>query len=250
MAIPVFSQDLPHLSVAQMIEVDRAMMEDLRIELIQMMENAGRALAHLARERFLDGDPRGRRVVVLAGTGGNGGGAMVGARRLCGWGASVQVRLSAVDEDLAPVPRHQLDILRRMQVPVVGPGDQPGPGEVDLVLDGLIGYSLRGAPREAVARLIRWANDGAAPILSLDAPSGVDGTSGAVFEPAVRATATMTLALPKVGLRADAARPQVGELYLADIGVPPSIYDAPEVGVARPDGLQALFARSDVVRIA
>jgi len=250
MAIPVFSQDLPLLSVTQMIEVDRAMMEDLRIELIQMMENAGRALAHLARERFLDGDPRGRHVVVLAGTGGNGGGAMVGARRLQGWGASVQVRLTAADEDLAPVPRHQLDILRRMQVPVVGPDDQPAPREADLVIDGLIGYSLRGAPHGAVARLIHWANDGVAPVLSLDAPSGVDGTTGAVFEPSVRATATMTLALPKAGLRAEAARPQVGELYLADIGVPPSLYDEPAMGVACPGGLEALFARSDIVRLS
>ncbi|MEJ2554871.1 MAG: NAD(P)H-hydrate epimerase [Anaerolineae bacterium] len=57
------------------------------IELIQMMENAGRVLAHLARERFLDGAPRGRGVVVLAGSGGNGGGALVCARRLHNCGA-------------------------------------------------------------------------------------------------------------------------------------------------------------------
>ncbi|NIM09211.1 MAG: NAD(P)H-hydrate epimerase, partial [Planctomycetales bacterium] len=55
---------------------------DYRIDLIQMMENAGRNLAHLARSRFLGGDPQGKRVAVLAGTGGNGGGALVCARRL------------------------------------------------------------------------------------------------------------------------------------------------------------------------
>ena len=87
--IPSPDGEIPYLSTAQMIEVDRAMMDDLRIELRQMLENAGRALAQLARDRFLEGDPRGRRVVVLAGTGGNGGGAMVCARRLCGWGAVV-----------------------------------------------------------------------------------------------------------------------------------------------------------------
>ena len=53
--------DVPDLTTEQMVEVDRAMIEDYRIELIQMMENAGRNLAHLARTRFLDGDPRGRR---------------------------------------------------------------------------------------------------------------------------------------------------------------------------------------------
>src|SRR5215510_10201998 len=53
---------VPSLTTAQMVEVDRAMIEDFHIELIQMMENAGRNLAHLARMRFLDGDPRGKRV--------------------------------------------------------------------------------------------------------------------------------------------------------------------------------------------
>jgi len=81
-------EDIRYLTTDQMIEVDRAMIEDFKIELIQMMENAGRNLASLARERFLDGDPIGKRVVVLAGTGGNGGGALVAARRLHNWGCA------------------------------------------------------------------------------------------------------------------------------------------------------------------
>ena len=71
---PLPLSGVPCLTTAQMREVDRAMVEDYRIELIQMMENAGRNLAHLARSRFLEGDPRGNTVVVLAGRGGNGGG--------------------------------------------------------------------------------------------------------------------------------------------------------------------------------
>ena len=65
---------IPFLTTEQMREVDRAMIDDYGIHLIQMMENAGRNLAHLARRRFLADDPEGRRVLVLAGTGGNGGG--------------------------------------------------------------------------------------------------------------------------------------------------------------------------------
>jgi len=60
MTIPIYEGEVPSLTTEQMIEVDRAMMQDMRIELIQMMENAGRHLAHLARERFFDGDPRGK----------------------------------------------------------------------------------------------------------------------------------------------------------------------------------------------
>jgi len=80
--------------------------------------------------------------------------------------------------------------------------------------------------------------------LSLDAPSGVDTTSGTVFDPAIRATATMTLALPKEGLRASGVEDHVGELYLADISVPPELYGrflGIEVG--------PIFAQSDILHL-
>ena len=93
-----------------------------------------------------------------------------------------------------------------------------------MIVDGVIGYSLKGAPRGAAADLIRWANAQPAPILALDAPSGVDATTGTIFDPAIKATATMTLALPKEGLRTPGVEAHVGELYLADISVPPALY--------------------------
>ncbi len=122
MRIPTCHFAIPDLSTEQMIEVDRAMIEDLKIELIQMMENAGRNLAHLARKRFLEGDPRGKHVVVLAGRGGNGGGAMVCARRLSNWGASVEVRLTGESGSFSGVPARQLRILTRMQLPITPSG--------------------------------------------------------------------------------------------------------------------------------
>src|SRR5262249_20519530 len=225
------TRPVPELTTAQMVEVDRAMTEDFHIELLQMMENAGRNLAHLARIRFLDGDPRGTRVVVLAGTGGNGGGALVCARRLHTWGAHVQVVVTKEDDAVTPVPAPQLDILRRMQVPIALAAAVTQVSSSDLIIDGIIGYSLSGAPHGAAAELIRWANAQGTPILALDAPSGVDTTTGAVFDPAIRATATMTLALPKSGLRAPGVEPQVGELYLADISVPPQLYAGPALGL-------------------
>ncbi len=246
MSITNVDVPVPWLTTEQMVEVDRAMIEDLGIELIQMMENAGRGLAHLAGERFLDGDPTGKMVAVLAGAGGNGGGALVCARRLVGWGAEVEVVLSRPDDAFGPVPGHQLAILRKMGVPCSLAGASEAPQSVDLVIDGLVGYSLGGAPRGATADLIRWANDQPRPILSLDVPSGIDAGSGEVFDPAVRATATLTLALPKTGLRAPAAADHVGELYLVDIGVPPSLYASQSLGLQVPS---RLFAMGDIVRL-
>ena len=116
---------------------------------------------------------------------------------------------------------------------------------VDLIIDGIIGYSLAGAPRGGAAKLIRWANQQNVPILSLDVPSGIDPNTGETFEPAIRATATMTLALPKSGLATAAARDAVGELYLADIGVPPGLYSEPSLNLS----VGALFAEADVIRL-
>jgi NAD(P)H-hydrate epimerase len=235
----------PNLTTEQMVEVDRAMIEDYRIELVQMMENAGRNLAHLARVRFLDGDPRGLSVVVLAGGGGNGGGALVAARRLSNWGANVTVMLGQAPGKMAAAPSHQLDILRRMSVRIVADGMSPAAPPPAVVLDGLIGYSLAGPPFGRVAELIRWANSLDAPILALDVPSGVDAATGVVFDPAIRATATMTLALPKHGLRVADASAHVGELYLADISVPPGLYGRAPLGLP----VESIFALNDIVRI-
>ena len=237
---------MPYLTTEQMVEVDRAMIEDSRIELIQMMENAGRNLAHLARRRFLNGEPVGKRVVVLAGTGGNGGGTLVAARRLHNWGVDIHVFITRTPDRFTPIPRHQLNILKRMRVPVATADRITDEQVPTLVVDGVIGYNLTGAPTGAAARLIEWANAQEAPVLALDAPSGIDTTTGTVYEPAVRADATMTLALPKEGLRAPGVAPHVGELYLADISVPPSLYAKPPLGLS----VGPLFARHDIIRLA
>jgi NAD(P)H-hydrate epimerase len=217
------------LTTDQMREVDRAMIEDLHIELVQMMENAGRNLAELAIARF---SPTS--VTVLAGPGGNGGGGLVAARHLANRGCKVRVVL-AKPEALTAVPAHQLDILTRMEVPI---DDDARP--VDLVVDALIGYSLRGDPSGRAADMIDWANGQGAPVLALDTPSGLDVTTGLAGSPSVQASATLTLALPKVGLL-DA--PSVGELYLADISVPVVVYE--RMGVTVPE----LFGHATVIRI-
>lgn len=242
MTIPWVDIDVPYIGTEDMVEVDRAMIEDFGIDLVRMMENAGRSLAHLARVRFLDGNPPGKTVVVLAGTGGNGGGALVAARRLHGYGAEIRVAVTA--QELSPVAAEQLRMLEALEVPIT---TRALPyATADLIIDGLIGYSLRGNPRGRAAELILWANDAHLPVLSLDVPSGVDASTGAVGRPAIRATATMTLALPKRGLRADGAAEFVGELYLADISVPRSLYARPPLNLE----VGTVFAASDVVRLA
>jgi len=231
------------ISVAQMREVDRVAVE-VGLSLVRMMENAGANLAAMARE-LLGGDLAGRRIAVLSGPGGNGGGGLVCARRLAGSGAEVEVRLGTEPEVLAEVPREQYELLLELGVSVrVGAEDLPDP---ELFVDALLGYSQRGAPREGIAELIERTEGGR--VLALDVPSGLELESGAAFEPGVAAEATMTLALPKRGLASDQGRERVGDLYLADIAIGTSVYDRLGIRYSPPFGpgpLLRLEARSRV----
>ncbi|MCH8149831.1 MAG: NAD(P)H-hydrate epimerase, partial [Planctomycetes bacterium] len=174
----------------------------------------------------------GRRVLVLAGRGNNGGGGLVAARRLAAWGADVAVLLATAADAVAGVPLQQLDILRRMGVPVRQfAGTFP---EHDVVIDALIGYDLQGPPRAPVNLMIAAANDSAALTVSLDVPSGVDVNTGEAPGSAIRASVTLTLALPKAGLVRPEAQQFVGELYLADISVPVALYKKMGLGSPRP----------------
>lgn len=87
------------------------------------------------------------------------------------------------------------------------------------------------------------AGDGGWPILALDTPSGLDTTSGSPGAPCIAATATLTLALPKAGLLTEATRPYVGDLFLADIGVPPELYGQLNLAV------EPLFADDTIIRL-
>lgn len=240
MIIEKYPGQLPLLSTEQMIEVDRLMIEHYGINLLQMMENAGRVLAQLAKERFLKNTDK---VIVFAGTGGNGGGALVCARRLINWGVDVDVCLSHANK-LNEVPAHQLHILEHMNAPIREFSDLVTDA-YDLIVDGLIGYSLKGSPRGIVAEMIHWINDQKSSIISLDTPSGIELTNGVVHEPAVNANATLTLALPKNGLMNEQVKPLRGELYLGDISVPPELYASPSLAL----DVGPVFAKSDLLRI-
>lgn len=232
---------LPALTTEQMVEVDRLMIEEYGIRLIQMMENAGRNLAEQAR-RLSGGDLRGKKVAVLCGGGNNGGGGMVTARHLHNRGAVVWVKLLPDEDRLKDIPAHQWRILKSMEVPTI---DQPAdlPNKVDLVIDAMIGYGLQGDPRGLVVEWIDWANNSGALILALDTPSGLDTTTGIPGTPCIQAAATLTLALPKTGLFSPEALSYVGELFLADISVPSGLYG--KLGIK----IGPIFAPDTIIKV-
>lgn len=208
---------VPAITTNQMREVDRVAIEELGPNLYQMMENAGRNLALMVMD-VLGSDWSSTPITVLAGTGGNGGGGICAARHLANRGADVALVVSEPTR-LRSVPKQQLDIYRSTSGKVTEVADletlRPG-----LIVDAVIGYSLSNAPRGAAAQIIEWLTSRRAHVISLDVPSGIDSTTGAAPGAHVRASTTLTLALPKTALDAS----EVGDLWLADIGIPGEVY--------------------------
>ena len=224
--LPAPDSRLPSVTPAQMAHVDRIMAGEFGVDVLQLMELAGQAVAAFAREHVL-GSVLGKHVLVLAGSGGNGGDGMVAARLLHAWGARPVVWLSHDAVSLRGAAAHQLQSLVTLDLPLLPPPAPDEPIELpdaDLLIDALLGFGLSGPPSGASARLIAAANAHPAPLLAVDLPSGLDAGTGQPYDPCIRADATLTLALPKTGLLAPAARPFVGELFVADIGVPAAAY--------------------------
>jgi NAD(P)H-hydrate epimerase len=232
---------VPAVTADQMLAVDRIAVEEFGLGILQMMENAGRNLALNVMDMLDRGkaspkpcpepfdfaqDKRGRResqrgeVTVLAGAGGNGGGGLCCARHLHNRGFKVWVMLDRDPRMLRGAAANQLNILQAAGLQSADP-TQAGElmGRSQIVVDALIGYGLRGAPRGTTAELIELCNQHAARVLSLDVPSGLDATTGEASGPVVRPERTLTLALPKTGLQR-----VLGDLYLADIGIPPEVF--------------------------
>lgn len=216
--------DVPAVTAAEMRDVDRVAVEDVGLQLLQLMENAGRALAWHVRAV----DPE--RVLVLAGSGGNGGGGLACARHLANRGVAVRVVLDRPPAELTGAAGRQHRILAEMSVPIAAaPDSLPQPAERTAVVDALIGYGLDGEVREPTRRYVAAVNRRSGPTVSLDVPSGLDATTGEAHGVAIAPDRTVTLALPKTGLDAGSA-----PTYLADIGIPDTVYERLGIEYDRP----------------
>jgi NAD(P)H-hydrate epimerase len=222
---------VPAVTAKQMREVDRIAKEELGLSMLQMMENAGRSLAENAMDMLSVKAARAEQtrrseVTILAGAGGNGGAGLCCARHLHNRGFRLNLVLDREAVALHAVAGNQLQILREVGLRQVVPLQaEEVIGRADLVVDALIGYSLRGKPQGRAADLIELCNRHAGRVLAVDIPSGLDATTGETPGLVVRADRTLTLALPKTGLQG-----LTGELYLADLGIPPEVYD--QIGVS------------------
>ena len=210
---------LPGITREQMIEVDRIMIEDLKIPVELMMENAGSCLAHYIA-RF--NSKRKHTIQVIVGSGNNGGGGLVAARRLSSWNRPVEVYLPRGIDSLRDVPKKQLERLQEMSI-TVHEGLPESPSKDIIVIDAYLGYNYKRRDDDITNRVFEFFSN-RENIYSLDVPSGLDANTGEGVE-GFQPEMTLTIAFPKIGFF-HAHRKQTGAIIVCDIGIPSRIFES------------------------
>ncbi|MFK0129664.1 NAD(P)H-hydrate dehydratase [Streptomyces rubiginosohelvolus] len=212
-----------------------------------LMQRAAAGLAAACGDLLRrNGRVYGSRVLLLVGSGDNGGDALYAGARLARRGAGVRALL------LAPDRAHSggLAAFRAAGGQVVDGPD--GLGVLDLVVDGITGIGGRGGLREDATELVHIVTRDRTPVISVDLPSGVEADTGEVHGEAVRADATVTFGTYKPGLLIDPAAEHAGALRLVDIGLGPELPEPPDLEALQYADVAALLpvpgAESDKYR--
>jgi len=182
-----------------------------------------RAMRTDAADQQRRGRILGSRVVVLVGTGNNGGDALFAAATLAARGACVTAIPMADRYHSAAAAT-----LQRANGRITGPADQASASSVlaqaEVVIDGILGIGAHGPLREPARSLIRQANAASALRIAVDIPSGVDADTGFVAEVALRADLTVTFAAMKPGLLMTPGAGYAGQVTVVDIGIDDALH--------------------------
>jgi len=206
------------ITSAQMAAID-ANCEYFGIRRLQLMENAGAAVANAIKKRAASG-----KVVIIAGRGNNGGDAFVAARHLSGYDTTV-ILLGRKEEIKTPEALHNWNALEKTSIPLIqltdaAMFDTPLIMNADVIIDGIFGTGIKGKLKDPETTAIDLINASDAYVISVDVPSGFD-PDGGKFEKAVQADMTLTFHKMKIGLLYRNAAKFTGDIQVIDIGIPP-----------------------------
>jgi NAD(P)H-hydrate epimerase len=237
------------LTTVQMQAADRAAIDTAGIPSIVLMENAGRQVV-AAMERQVP-DLHDQRIAVVCGKGHNGGDGFVVARLLAAGGADVSVYLAVRETAVRGDARRTLTALRALDLDVTEAADPDGwaacvsqIAQADLIVDALFGTGLSRPLTGHWADVVDGLNATGVPIVSVDLPSGLSADTGAIIGATVDAALTVTLGAPKVPLLVPPAATRVGQLAVADIGIPESVIDT--VSGPRTEVITTEWAREQI----
>jgi len=210
------------VSAAEMRELDRRTIEN-GVAGEELMRRAGQGVADIARDALAGRG--GHSILLIAGTGNNGGDVFAAATELSQTDLDIEVWLCGSQSQVkGDAQLHLKKMVRAGIIPkeVRSANDLIPKTDPDLIIEGLLGTGSKGAPRGFMSLLIEWINaEGEhAFVLAIDIPSGIDADSGIADGPAVKADMTLTIGLPKTGLIRPEALPYTGSVEVIDIGIP------------------------------
>ena len=214
------------LSVALSRQVDRIAIERFGMSGLVLMENAGRGVA----DRLLPVASGSKPIVILCGTGNNGGDGLVVARHLLFAHLPVAIWMMGSIENLAPDALTNYQILQRSGV-VVGQAEERFVAlrqeiqNADILVDAMLGTGARGAPRGVMADAILETNRADALRVAIDLPSGLDADTGEVHQPTFLADRTYTFVAAKTGFDHPEAQCHLGAVEVLPIGIPSQVLD-------------------------
>ena len=209
----------------EMSEWDRTCMETYGPSGAILMENASREALHVLSRHF--GELKGRCAVIFAGSGNNGGDAFALARQLWNHNVKVMILHTKEREDYSGDSAYHMDLALKLDIPCfyLPEYNLDFLKKIDIVVDGLLGTGFQGPLREDSQKWIKAINKLGKNsfVLSLDIPSGINGTTGIPSPVAVCANVTVTFEAAKLGLFLPPSRDYVGQLTIKKIGIPRTI---------------------------
>ncbi len=230
------------VSSKQMQKTEKNIVKDLGISLRDLMEEAGKSLA----DEVLDIVGEQGRVVSISGKGNNGGDGFVAARILSEKGVRVTSFFICFEDEIEGEAKDAFLELKRFETPKFLTPDntkefEDALSEANLIIDAIFGIGLKGKIEGFVAEVIEKINSADIKVISADIPSGVEADTGRVYGTCIRATKTMTFIAPKIGLFVYPGADYVGELMVADLGLPPNVVEEGLVRMFLPDEIRKIL---------
>lgn len=216
----------------EMAQIDERTIREIGIPGAVLMENAGRAVFESVQE-YLVGKGK-TRVLILCGTGNNGGDGLVAARYLYNAGWNPEVFLLGESGNLHGDAALNLSIALNCGVSVLDPRQDFSPlrqalQAAEVVVDAIFGTGLTRSVEGREREVIEELNCSEAHVVAVDIPSGIDADTGKILGVCVQADQTVTMGLPKRGLLLFPGAAHVGELLVADIGIPKILLEDPDL---------------------
>jgi len=239
------------VSAFQMQNLDRRAIQEFGIPGIVLMENAGRTTVDIIDKYFPAKNVK--KVIIIAGTGNNGGDGFVVGRHLSNRGVEVETFLLGLQEKVTGDAKANLALYQKLR-PVQELHCQEDLikfqahlDHADLIIDAILGTGVNTDVRGLYRDIIDYINALPNPVVSIDIPSGIDATTGKVLGTAIYADLTVTFGLPKIGLLIHPGIDRVGILEVADISIPPYLIQEENIQVELIEGheLFSLFRQRD-----